>query len=143
MQPPERFLIIDDDPGNNLLCELVIERAIKGTAVISFTSPRKGFEYIKSEYQTNPVNTILFLDINMPTLSGWDVLTLFEDIKELIEPNFTIYMLSSSVNPADKELAAKNHFVAGYLVKPLTKTIVTHLLAEVKHKTNKLSTRAF
>jgi hypothetical protein len=49
------------------------------------------------------------------------VLDKFAEMPELIEPNFTIYVLSSSVDPGDKEKAANNKLVSGYLEKPLSR----------------------
>lgn len=129
MKIPQRFLIIDDDPANNLLCKIAIQRVAENADVVSHTIPEDGIAYIHKEYGANPVSTILFLDINMPTLTGWDVLREFEKIPELINPNFTIFILSSSVDPADKQRAAENTMVKGYIEKPLNKDILEKLLA--------------
>lgn len=131
MKIPQRFLIIDDDPSNNLLCKISIQRVIPGADVVSFTIPEKGIAYIQDEYTANPVPTALFLDINMPSLTGWEVLNEFEKIRPLIKDNFTVHILSSSVDPADKERAANNHFVLGYLEKPLSKDTLKALYPEL------------
>jgi CheY-like chemotaxis protein len=121
MKIPQRFLLIDDDPSNNLLTKISIKKTIEGVDVVDYTMPENGIQFIVDEYAENPVQTVLFLDINMPTLSGWDVLDKFAEMPELIEPNFTIYVLSSSVDPGDKEKAANNNLVSGYLEKPLSR----------------------
>lgn len=131
MELPQHFLIIDDDPANNLLCKLAIQRYIPNANVVMHTEPETGIKYIASTYSQTPVPTILFLDINMPTLTGWDVLREFEKIPELVVPNFTIYILSSSVDPADKQRAASNPLVTGYLEKPLNKTILEQLFGQI------------
>lgn len=127
MQIPQRFLLIDDDPSNNLLTKISIKKVIEGADVVDHTIPENGIQYIIEEYTAKPVETVLFLDINMPTLSGWDVLDKFAEIPELIVPYFSIYILSSSVDPSDKEKAAANPLVTGYLEKPLTRDILREL----------------
>lgn len=127
MNTPQRFLLIDDDPSNNLLTKISIKKVIDGAEVIAHTMPEDGIQYIVDEYTTNPVKTVLFLDINMPTLSGWDVLDKFAEIPHLIEPHFTIYVLSSSVDPADKQKAANNPLVTGYLEKPLSRDTLRNM----------------
>jgi CheY-like chemotaxis protein len=102
---------------------------VKDPEIISFTSALKAIEYIKTEYATKPVKTMLFLDINMPTLSGWDVLAKFESFEKIIQSNFKIYMISSSLNPIDKTRAMGNKFVSGYLEKPLNKLAFANILA--------------
>ena len=70
---------------------------------------------------------IVFLDINMPVLSGWDVLSKFTNFPDEIKNQFTIYILSSSVAVEDKEKADKCPLVAGFVEKPLTAELLQDL----------------
>ncbi|CAN5646885.1 hypothetical protein BH10BAC5_BH10BAC5_22820 [soil metagenome] len=63
--------------------------------------------------------TVLFLDINMPSMTGWEFLEEFRKFSKTVHKQFTIYMLSSSVDSSDKEKASSNIFVSGYISKPL------------------------
>ena len=107
----QRILLIDDDAGNNTVVE---------TEIVAFTDPEKGLEYIATEYATNPVNTVLLLDINMPVLSGWDVLARFAEMPDDIKKHFTIFILTSSINIDDKQRAAAHPLVNAYIEKPMT-----------------------
>jgi len=103
MKSISRFLIIDDDPCNNFVCELVIKRAVADVDVQTFTQPTMAIDYIKNEYSQNAdVPTIVFLDINMPDMTGWDVLETFNTFNGLMK-QFTIFMVSSSTNPKRQE----------------------------------------
>ncbi|MEO8087976.1 MAG: hypothetical protein ABI763_14220 [Bacteroidota bacterium] len=75
---------------------------------------------------------ILFLDINMP---GWDFLDNFDNLTEKIKNKIIIYMLSSSIDPSDKQKALENKNVVRYLEKPLSITAVSLILDE-QIKTN-------
>jgi len=121
MKIPQRFLLIDDDPFNNRLCTMALNKTFESPDVIAFTVPETAIEYIEDEYSKHPVKTVLFLDINMPSLSGWDVLDKLKDSSNNVKDNFTIFILSSSIDPMDKQQAADNPMVTGYLEKPLTK----------------------
>jgi len=115
------FIIIDDDPINNLICQKMIELTIQGATVHTFTIPEKGLEYIMSAYIVeNAKNAILFLDINMPHLNGWDVLERFKNFPDLVKQHIKIYMLSSSVDPQDQEKAGDSPLVSGFISKPLS-----------------------
>lgn len=127
MNIPQRFLLIDDDPSNNLLTKISIKKVLESVDVIDFTVPEKGLEYINAEYNSNPLNTVLLLDINMPTLTGWDVLDKLAEISEVVVPHITIYILSSSVDPADKQKAIVNPLVTGYLEKPLSRDTLRNM----------------
>ncbi len=93
-------MIIDDDPHNNLLCGFVIGTVTKQIEIINFTIPQEGFDYIEDFYKKNEPDcpTVLFLDINMPVMSGWDFLDKYATLDEHIKKQITIYILSSSLD---------------------------------------------
>ncbi|MEJ7586395.1 MAG: response regulator [Ferruginibacter sp.] len=134
MKSPVSFIIIDDDSTNNLLCSIVIEDVMDSAKIKAFQYAEKGLNYIKTEY-ANLVNpTILFLDINMPTWSGWDFLEQFEEIDAYIKDQFKIYMLSSSLDPGDQQRALANKYVRDYIEKPLSEEALLSILKGYKQE---------
>ncbi len=125
---PLRFIIIDNDPVNNLLCDLAIKDAVIDGDIRDFTDPLKAFDYISSDIESNTSMSILLLDINMPIWSGWDFVDHFDKLNEKTKSRFKIYMLSSSIDNNDKQRAIENKNVVGYIEKPLTKEKVFSLL---------------
>lgn len=125
---PVRFTIIDNDPVNNLLCDLAIKDAVADAEILAFTDPLKAFEYISTGNESNNGINILLLDINMPIWSGWDFVDHFDKLEEKSKNRFKIYMLSSSIDNNDKQRAVENKNVADYIEKPLTKEKVFSLL---------------
>lgn len=122
MKNPLRFIIIDDDPINNTLCSIVIRNALGKVDIHSFTLPESGFEFISSVYQKEEEEEdadVLLLDINMPSMSGWEFLEHFENLNESVKDRFKIYLLSSSVDERDKERAYRQKHVVDYITKPL------------------------
>lgn len=125
MPIPERILVIDDDSINNMLCKYIINEVLNNTVeIIAFAIPQRAVDYIKTEYSSKPVQTLVFLDINMPGLSGWDVLDELSRSKILINKYFRIFILSSSVDPNDKRRANISPLVNGFIEKPLEENIV-------------------
>src|ERR1035437_2246217 len=91
------FIVIDDDHINNMICHRIIELTIPGAVIQIFSDPGKGLEYIQSAYSgSDAKDAILFLDINMPYLNGWEVLDRFNLFPDLVKENVKIFMLSSS-----------------------------------------------
>jgi response regulator RpfG family c-di-GMP phosphodiesterase len=131
MNEPTSFIIIDDDNLNNMLCQVLIKRLTDKVDILTFNLPRKGFEYILTEYSNHKKKTVLFLDINMPDWTGWIFLENFERLDDSIKQCFKIYMLSSSIDPNDENRAKSNENVVDFIVKPLTKNIVLSILSEV------------
>lgn len=115
-----RFIIIDNDAVNNLLCTLTIKDVAGKAEIKTFDTGLKAFNYIAGEYPHAETPTILLLDINMPIWSGWDFLDNFEKMDEKIKRQIKIYMISSSIDTNDKNRAKENKNVADYIEKPLS-----------------------
>src|SRR5947208_3413248 len=112
-QSPD-FIVIDDDPVNNKICERCIQIRFPGASVKTFTNPIEGFEHLEHEYSHPEArNAILFLDINMPFLSGWDVLDKMEQLPDATRRRFKTFILSSSVADEDKQRAYNNPLLSG------------------------------
>lgn len=128
------FIIIDDDPINNLACRAAIKSATGGKIAKCFNNPVESLNYFEKEYALSIPShqTIIFLDLNMPEMNGWEWLEKFSNMPEKIKERITIYILSSSVNPTDIDQAHANTLVKDYIIKPLTKAKVQDLL----HETN-------
>lgn len=125
-----RFIAIDDDSVNNMICKLTIEMVANNSEVVTFTNPAQGFDFIVNEYATKDEQrqTVLLLDINMPVMSGWEFLERFDNMKDNVKKLFKIYILSSSVDPRDKQRSYANKNVKAFLVKPLVKDNVVEII---------------
>ena len=123
------FILFDDDPVNNTLCHITLRNSFKDAEIKTFTIPAKGFQYISKEVNFNlPKKTILFLDINMKGMTCWEFLDRFEQLEDKIKSKYKIFILSASLNPADKERAAENKNVVSYIEKPLTKEKIINVV---------------
>ena len=116
----QRYMVVDDDPTNNMICEFTINRFEKEAEIKMFTIPEDALASIKEEYSTTgeAQPTVLFLDVNMPTMTGWEFLDVFMQFDKLVKDQFTIYILSSSIEDFTKE-AKFYTFIQGFLSKPL------------------------
>lgn len=112
------FMLVDDDETNNLICRLTIKNKISPDNIHVFSKPEKGLEFIKSYPVIGKKPIILFLDVNMPTMTGWEFLEVFQNLDHEIQQNFHIYILSSSIQDFKTE-AETFPFVQGFLSKPL------------------------
>jgi len=131
MKNQYNYLVIDDDSHNNLIVNMTLKRYFAPLDINVFTKPLEGLEFIKNMHGKIR-HTILLLDINMPVMSGWDFLGEFEKLDPEIQDQFTICMLSSSVDDRDFTKAKHYKSVDGYMVKPLKKDIFLDLLGHLQ-----------
>ncbi len=117
------FLLVDDDAINNVLTKMILKKSFGEVQINAFTVPEEGLEFMKSEPINNPP-VILLLDINMPTISGWEYLDAFELFDPTIKMKYEIYILSSSVDPKDINRAKENPLVKDFIEKPINNEIL-------------------
>jgi CheY-like chemotaxis protein len=120
----ERFIIVDDDLFNNTICRVAIKSALGEVTIKSFTQPEEGLAFIKQEYERTSAFTVLFLDINMPTLTGWEFLEHYDKFSERIKEQICIFIVSSSVDERDRNKAKSSQYVKGFLSKPLNRETI-------------------
>jgi len=126
---PKRFILVDDDVLNNILTKMILKKSFDEVHINVFTVPEDGLEFMKSQPSHNKPNgkIILFLDINMPSLSAWEYLEAFELLDASIKERYDIYILSSSVDPKDINRAKENFHVKDFIEKPLKKEILLNM----------------
>jgi two-component system, chemotaxis family, chemotaxis protein CheY len=130
MKSPSQFILIDDDPMNNLICKLTIEMTFGQTDVKAFVNPENGLEYFQNEFATLPdTSALLLLDIHMPSMSGWEFLEMFDNLSFEIKDRVRVCILSSSIDDRDKQRSYANKNVLDFLVKPLTDKDILRITA--------------
>ena len=135
MKSPSQFILIDDDPMNNLICKLTIEMTVGASDIKAFVNPENGLEYFQNEFSSlKDTSAMLLLDINMPIMSGWEFLEMFDNLSFEIKDRVKICILSSSIDERDKERSYANKNVLDFLVKPLTDKDIQRITAMEKGK---------
>ena len=123
------LLIIDDDEINNFIAAKLIKKVESNSNVNTCLNGLDGINYLKDLLEKqNQMPDVIFLDINMPIMNGWDFLEEFENIKLNINKEISIYMLSSSVYNDDIKKAETYGTVKMFISKPLTLEKLEHLI---------------
>jgi CheY-like chemotaxis protein len=86
-------------------------------------------EYLKSKKVDKDIfPDLLFLDINMPGMNGWDFIQEFERLNKELQDRVIIIMLTTSDNDEDVAKAKALNFVSDYITKPLTEEIMKGII---------------
>jgi CheY-like chemotaxis protein len=120
------ILIIDDEEVDYIIHSKIIKLGKFADKISYQNSGLSALEYL-IEISKSGLEwpSHIFLDINMPQMSGFD----FVEALGKLEPSFAketkIYILSSSINPKDREKAESFEINKDYLMKPLTLEIAS------------------
>jgi len=116
------ILLVDDEYISNFINKKLIENIDASIHAVEFVNPEQAFDnlhFLKPD--------LIFLDINMPVMNGWDFL---ERMAEE-EIDYKVIILTSSVNTIDRKMAMKYMNVIGYLEKPATINTITPYITQV------------
>lgn len=122
-------MLIDDDRATNFLHEIVLEKADCAKTIKSLQSAEEALVYLKTKVNgKNPQPELIFLDINMPRMNGWEFLDEYHKLEDYEKGGVVVVMLTTSLNPSDSEKAKEIVDVKQFLNKPLTIESVNHIL---------------
>ncbi|WP_395062091.1 response regulator [Flavobacterium sp.] len=122
-----KILCVDDDPITLMLCKKVIEKAEFSKIIDTAQNGEEALIYFDNLQEiTNEDNKLvpelMFLDLNMPVMGGWEFLDIFSNKKyDSIFPNLKVIVLSSTIDPKDIEKSKSYTMVIDFLSKPITK----------------------
>ena len=123
------IMLIDDDVPTNYLNKMVIDQTECAEKVITVNSGIEALEFLKNQPK-EMMPDLIFLDINMPAMNGWEFLEAYKTIPSEKKENTVVMMLSTSENPDDKMRANCIKDISGFMVKPLSEDVVTNVMGE-------------
>jgi CheY-like chemotaxis protein len=125
------IMLIDDDHPTNVYHRIIIEEGGFAGHIIVKQGAEVALEYLKTEFsEDNPRPDLIFLDINMPRMNGWEFLEQYEKLLPQQRASNIIVMLSTSANPIDLRRAAENPFVMEYHDKPLSEESLAAIVSK-------------
>jgi CheY-like chemotaxis protein len=119
-------MLVDDNEIDNLINQKMIEASNICDHIFIHSGAKSAIEFLKNieKLLKGPIDLylpeIIFLDIDMPLMDGFQFLDEFERLSDSIKNHCKVVMLTSSLNPQDMNKAKKNQYVLKYINKPLT-----------------------
>lgn len=106
-----KFFLVDDEYISNFINRRLITNIDASVQTKEFTDSEEAYSLLEYEKPD-----LIFLDINMPVMSGWD----FLDKMKADGLNYDVVILTSSVNTIDHKHSLNYHNIIGYVEKPAT-----------------------
>lgn len=111
------ILVVDDEDDCNFVTKLVLKKAGYTGRITCYTSGAEALAHFRSGAD---LPDLLFVDINMPAMSGFEFLAICEGERLLPNEVTSVVMFSSSNRPSDLERALAYRSVMGYVEKALS-----------------------
>lgn len=128
----KEILLVDDNAGDNFWNKRIIKRSGLDVSVTVAFDGKEALDYLTTpdEQGNYPMPGLIFLDINMPRMNGWEFLEAYDQFKEAPKRSVTVMMLTTSSNPDDVVRAKKHHLLDHFMNKPLDDERFKELISE-------------
>jgi CheY-like chemotaxis protein len=123
-----KILLVDDDDINNFLNKVIIEDMKIADKIFTSSNGQEALDLVKAKCgkgKQEECPDIIFLDINMPVMNGFEFLEELKKIK--LNKKSIIVILSSSDNLRDLQ-QAKKFGIENYVNKPLSEEKIVKVL---------------
>ena len=118
------ILLIEDDEPTNFLNRMTLQQAGCARHIRIARSGKEALRYLVCSGgdgpDAGPRPDLIFLDINMPAMDGWEFLEHYRSLPADRKADIVLIMLTTSLNPDDEARTKKMPEVAGFENKPLT-----------------------
>jgi len=111
-----QVLIVDDNEGVLFLHELMVEESGLSDNIMTFSSAEAAISYLNRSTIQEPV--FVFLDINMPGMSGWDFMNQISNDDYF--KSLKVAIVTSSINKSDKTKSKNYSQIINFFEKPLS-----------------------
>jgi len=120
VKPINTVCVVDDDEIYVYGIKKLINLKQLCPNLIEFRNGKDAIEFLMNPENNDQLPDVIFLDITMPIMDGWDFMESYAKIKPQLGKKITVYMVSSSINDADIERAKTISDITDYVVKPVT-----------------------
>lgn len=115
MNQIDHVLLVDDDVPTNFIHEVILKKTNRFKQIHSVLSASEALNYLEAKRPN-----LIFLDINMPALSGWDFIDQFRSLPIDQKEDIVIVMVSTSMDPKDRQRAEVCTEIQEFVSKPIS-----------------------
>jgi CheY-like chemotaxis protein len=120
-----KLVVIDDNPTDHYIMQRLLHNNYNCEQATYTYDGRLVLDYLKENKGTDhSMPDLIFLDLDMPQLTGWEFLDELENLHLAKENNVQVHIMSSSIRSADVFHSKKYACVNSFMTKPLSRELV-------------------
>lgn len=125
----DTVMIIDDSETDLYISSRLIIKNNFGEKILEFLSGQDALLYLQQNQDNSSLlPQIIFIDIYMPLMSGFEFLEEYEKLSTTLKHHCRVFMISSTIDELDIVRARKDHNIALFQVKPITKEFLERIM---------------
>lgn len=132
MEKLKCVLLIDDNEGDNYFNNMLIKEMDIAEHIQLAQDGLQAINYLKDEKNVFP--ELIFLDINMPVMNGWEFLKQYKKLNEKKKGNTVVVILATIGNSDEINAAPEIDLISKFELKPLNKRSVKDILTRYLNK---------
>ncbi|NBB28944.1 response regulator [Cellulophaga sp. BC115SP] len=130
----KKILCVDDDPITLMILKMTMKKCEFTSIVETVADGTEAVRYYEGLLQNPSIDApeLIFLDLNMPQMSGWAFLDVFIARFQKYFPATKVIILSSSIDPEDIRKSQAAPCVKEFISKPIHTTTLLRLKSEIE-----------
>jgi len=124
--------LVDDDPSFRFLSKRLCQRVEAIGQIEEFEDVYDALRMIMAnKRKPEMLPDIIFLDLDFPTLNGWEFLEGFAELQISLSKKMPVFVVSSSLLKTDRAKADEFPIVKGFIAKPITEAQIRRIVEEL------------
>jgi len=125
-------LLIDDDHIFQFITRKNLEATRYTNKIHVCSNGEEAYKFLQANLNNaEEMPHVILLDINMPIMNGWEFLQAYESLPSALTKSIQVFLVTSSMNEADRKYSLQFNTVQDYVVKPLMKEKLVEILDSV------------
>ena len=119
-----KLVVIDDNPTDHYIMQRLLHNNYNCEQATYTFDGQLVLDYLNENKNADTLPDVIFLDLDMPLLTGWEFLDELESFNSGAKKNVQVHIMSSSIRSADVFHSKKYTCVNSFMTKPLSRELI-------------------